>query len=199
MYNFGQILKELRVAAGLSQEKLASRLQVSIKSIQRYEKNQRADTYTLVKMATFFNVSTDYLLGLKNYQEMMAEKTEKLKGIHGYNLLYSRYIKCLTEYELEEGAVYYWIRENGNRIGGQTEWVGWKDEKHEKEIRRLRPVIPENVIKLCGRTNEKIMVINNERDAEIFMIYGGNALVRKDICEYYLPEFYKEYIVKRKL
>ena len=63
MNGFGKRLKELRVAAGLSQEKLANQLQVTVKSIQRYESGYRPDTYVLVQLATYFNVSADYLLG----------------------------------------------------------------------------------------------------------------------------------------
>ena len=37
MNGFGERLKELRLAAGLSQEKLANQLQSTAKSIQRYE------------------------------------------------------------------------------------------------------------------------------------------------------------------
>ena len=60
---FGDRLKELRLVAGLSQEKLANQLQITVKSIQRYESGYRPDTYALVKLATYFNVTTDYLLG----------------------------------------------------------------------------------------------------------------------------------------
>lgn len=42
------------------------------------------------------------------------------------------------------------------------------------------------------------MVLNSEEDAITFRIYGGEAIVRTDICEQYLPEFAREYIRKRK-
>lgn len=68
----------------------------------------RPDTYALVKLATFFNVSADYLLGLKSYKEEMEEREYKLNGEDGYNELYSHYLKCLNNYEIID-ATYYWI------------------------------------------------------------------------------------------
>ena len=194
MESFGAKVKELRIAAGLSQEKLAEYLEVDARSIARYEKDQRPDTYVLVKMATFFDVSTDYLLGLKTYLAMLEEKRKKLKGIEGYNELYSRYIQCLTSREFTDGAIYYWIWIDGKHIGGQTLWIGWQDAARTKEIWQLRPVLPDKVMDICETTKDRIMVVNSQRDAEIFLIYGGQAVVRKDICEQYLSMFCKEYI-----
>ena len=41
------------------------------------------------------------------------------------------------------------------------------------------------------------MVLNREEDARVFMIYGGEAIVRKDICEKFLPWYLGEVIVER--
>lgn len=60
-------LKRLRENEKLSQEELADQLGVSEPQIWRYEKGEsspRADVLT--KLATFFNVSADYLLGLSD-------------------------------------------------------------------------------------------------------------------------------------
>ena len=43
MSMFGEKIKKLRKAAGLSQRQLAENLGISIKSIQRYEKNENPD------------------------------------------------------------------------------------------------------------------------------------------------------------
>lgn len=195
MESFGARVKELRIATGLSQEKLAGYLQVDARTIARYEKDQRPDTYVLAKMATFFDVSADYLLGLKTYEEMLVEKRKKLKGIEGYNLLYSRYVQCLTSHKFTAGAIYYWIWMDKKNIGGLTQWVGWQDEAHTMEIRRLRPVVPDKIVEVGKNIKGKMMVVNSQRDANIFLIYGGQAVVRKDICEQYLSMFCEDYIV----
>lgn len=57
-------LKELRNKKGMSQRELANFLQLSPSAIAMYETGQREpDSETLKKIADFFNVSIDYLLG----------------------------------------------------------------------------------------------------------------------------------------
>ncbi|HEX3047211.1 MAG TPA: helix-turn-helix transcriptional regulator [Bacillota bacterium] len=58
-------IKELREERGLTQEALSGDLGLSGKSaIANYEKGFRTPEYeTLLKIADYFNVSTDYLLG----------------------------------------------------------------------------------------------------------------------------------------
>lgn len=57
-------LKELRKQRRLSQLKLAMDLNMNPNSISRYENGEReADYATLIKLADYFDVSVDYLLG----------------------------------------------------------------------------------------------------------------------------------------
>ena len=57
-------LKELRISKGISQLKLAMDLSMNQNSISRYENGQReADYATLIRIADYFDVSIDYLLG----------------------------------------------------------------------------------------------------------------------------------------
>ena len=56
-------LKELRLARGISQLRLAMDLNMNQNSISRYETGQReADYQTLIAFADYFQVSLDYLL-----------------------------------------------------------------------------------------------------------------------------------------
>ncbi len=57
-------LKELRKKKHLSQLKMAMDLHMNQNSISRYENMERqADYATLIKIADYFDVSIDYLLG----------------------------------------------------------------------------------------------------------------------------------------
>ena len=57
-------LKKLRKERNVSQLKLAIDLNMNQNSISRYENGEReADYETLIKLANYFNVSLDYLLG----------------------------------------------------------------------------------------------------------------------------------------
>ena len=65
---FAERLLELRKENGISQAKLANELQVSYAVICYWETNRSEPTApNLVKLANYFSVSVDYLLGLKDY------------------------------------------------------------------------------------------------------------------------------------
>ena len=57
-------LKEIRKSRGISQVKLAMDLNTSQNTISRYETGEREPGITeLVRIADYFNISVDYLLG----------------------------------------------------------------------------------------------------------------------------------------
>jgi transcriptional regulator with XRE-family HTH domain len=64
MMTCGDKIAALRDKRGLTQEDLASKIGISRASLSHYEKNRREPDYTtLTKLADFFHVSVDYLLG----------------------------------------------------------------------------------------------------------------------------------------
>ncbi len=57
-------IKELREKRMLSQCQLASMLEIRQTALSRYESGEReADYATLIRLADYFDVSVDYLLG----------------------------------------------------------------------------------------------------------------------------------------
>ena len=62
-------IKELRLENNLSQQSLAKEINVSQKAIDFWEKgiNEPKASY-VIKLAKFFNVSADYLLGLTEFK-----------------------------------------------------------------------------------------------------------------------------------
>lgn len=61
---FGNRLKELRKAKGLTQIEISKDINFSQSAITAYENGKREPNFeVLQKLATYFNVSTDYLLG----------------------------------------------------------------------------------------------------------------------------------------
>ena len=64
-------IKELREEKHISQTKLAIDLGLNQNSVSRYENGERqADYETLIKLADYFNVSVDYLLGRTNNRKI---------------------------------------------------------------------------------------------------------------------------------
>ncbi len=63
--DINQRLKKLRKAKGINQEQAAFELGISLSSYQKYERDKNSVTPSLevlLKLADFYNVSTDYLL-----------------------------------------------------------------------------------------------------------------------------------------
>ena len=64
---FSLRLKELRQERGIGQIELAKKLEVSKGIISLWENGQREpNMYSLIKLAKFFNVTIDYLVGLED-------------------------------------------------------------------------------------------------------------------------------------
>ncbi|GHV40076.1 transcriptional regulator [Clostridia bacterium] len=67
MYDFGLRLRELREQKSLSQTQVATRLNLSNTTISGYESNTRFPSFdVLIQLALFYNISSDYLLGIEN-------------------------------------------------------------------------------------------------------------------------------------
>lgn len=64
---FSKRLYDLRTDKTLTQSQLAEKIEVTQKAIDFWEKsiNEPKASY-IIKLAEFFNVTTDYLLGLEN-------------------------------------------------------------------------------------------------------------------------------------
>jgi len=64
---YGQILKELRKEKGWTQAQLAEKLNTSQRSVSRYELELfDLSTDMIIKICKLFEISADYLLGLKD-------------------------------------------------------------------------------------------------------------------------------------
>ncbi|MGN1222029.1 MAG: helix-turn-helix domain-containing protein [Christensenellales bacterium] len=68
MSSFCENLKNLRKEKGIGQIELAKALQVSKGIISLWENGQREPSMSsIIKLAKFFDVSADYLIGLNDY------------------------------------------------------------------------------------------------------------------------------------
>ena len=68
-----QRLKEAREKKGLSQKEIATILKTTQEQYSRYERGERALPIThYITLAKFYNVSIDYLVGLKEKADKQA-------------------------------------------------------------------------------------------------------------------------------
>ena len=64
--DFGNRLKELRLQAGLTQKQLAEQIGITKSVVSFYELRERTPSPdVLIKLASIFHVTTDYLLGIE--------------------------------------------------------------------------------------------------------------------------------------
>ena len=76
MVNLGERIRALRLEKRFTQTEMSKRLGISTIMISSYELEKRQPSYpTLIKIASFFGVTTDFLLGLDK------ERTVNVKGL----------------------------------------------------------------------------------------------------------------------
>lgn len=76
----GERIQYLRLEKEMTQKELAKELKVSLKTIQFYEQNRNTpETYMIIALAKYFNVSSDYILGLVNTPIPLNEREAAAK------------------------------------------------------------------------------------------------------------------------
>lgn len=67
MRDFSVVFKDLRIKNNKTQQELADYLNITARTIRKYESGTCRPTFEgIIKLAEFFGVSTDYLLGLSD-------------------------------------------------------------------------------------------------------------------------------------
>ncbi|MCK9444998.1 MAG: helix-turn-helix domain-containing protein [Tissierellaceae bacterium] len=101
---FAQRLKELREEAGLTQDELAKKLNLTQSTIAYYENGKKMPTMENAKiLAQIFNISLDYLFGKMDKTKTAHLEESKLSLIgerlsHDINNLSSESLKDLEDY-----------------------------------------------------------------------------------------------------
>lgn len=86
--NFGQILKQLRTAKGLTQNELAKILDVSKSNISKYEAGSvEPNMSVLIRISEYFEISVDCLLGKNTKNESAPEKENDFFFFNNESLL----------------------------------------------------------------------------------------------------------------
>ena len=74
---FAKRLRELRKERQLTQEELAERLSLTKQAVSQWERAVREPGFeTLEKIADFFNVDTDYLIGREDHTTLLLSGIE---------------------------------------------------------------------------------------------------------------------------
>ncbi|MFR5951407.1 MAG: helix-turn-helix domain-containing protein [Clostridia bacterium] len=106
----GDRIKLLREEKHLRQEELAKDLSVAPSTIGMYETNKRQPNNDLIiKLAKYFNVSTDYLLGksdIRNPEEQIKQEFE---------FAYHKEMEGLSDEEIADALRFYKQIKYGNK------------------------------------------------------------------------------------
>lgn len=88
--DFGTRLKILRKQAGLTQQQLATQLGITKSVVSFYELQERSPSpEVLIKLASIFHVSADYLLGLDARETIDVSDLDE-KGIQAVRTIVER-------------------------------------------------------------------------------------------------------------
>ncbi|MED5099304.1 helix-turn-helix transcriptional regulator [Niallia circulans] len=128
--NFPERLRQLRKSANISQQTLGNAMNVTKVSISGYETgNRKPDTDTLQKLADYFDVSTDYLLGRSEAKETRASYHSKVSD----NSMTSEEAELLTQLQ-KYPTLYNHLINNPEKTVSQLYrlWRFLEDEKQNK-------------------------------------------------------------------
>lgn len=94
-------LRALRLEKNESLEKIAKYLNVTIQTISNYETGKRDMTPdTIIRLANYYDVSTDYLLGKSDIRNYDKDKQE-------FYYAYHKEIEGLTDEEIADALRFY--------------------------------------------------------------------------------------------
>ena len=94
-------IRQLREKGGLTQETLAIELEITQQQLSKYERNIASiKVESLKKVASYFNVTTDYLLGVSEVKRDLQGQMKVNKTLDTYYDLIEIY-KGLDEYDQE--------------------------------------------------------------------------------------------------
>ena len=92
-------IRQLREKGGLTQETLAIELEITQQQLSKYERNIASiKVESLKKVAAYFNVTTDYLLGISEVKRDLQGQMKMNKTLDTYYDLIEIY-KDLDEYD----------------------------------------------------------------------------------------------------
>lgn len=133
---FGDRLKYLREEKELKQAELATLLNISPSTIGMYERNYRKpDHDTLISIANFFDVSTDYLLNRTNTRNFNDNNTsvnkEESSLIDDYKKLNSTGKKEAEKRVKELTLIPFYVEEKVVSLAAHNDHLDDPDEKEK--------------------------------------------------------------------
>lgn len=98
--NLGEVLRKLLEQHNISQKELANELMITPSALGNYIQNTREPDYnTLIKIADYFHVTTDFLLGRSTDDKLTFEETLLINTFRSLT-------ESQQEFYLEQGKLF---------------------------------------------------------------------------------------------
>ena len=162
-------LKELRLDKQITQAELSKALQISASAIGMYEQGRRQPDYaTLSKIASYFNVTTDYLLGLSDHPHAPQQEPPKTSNSspHQQQPLQPLQPDTLTP---EEASLVQAYRNANDRDKSIVDTI------LKPEVRAQSETVEETPMNTAERIGQKIINASPETQARV------NAIIQEDV------------------
>lgn len=148
----GDRIRELREIRGMTQQSLAEALHVKRETINMWENGLRdLKTGAIIALADFFNVSSDYLLGLVDFKSVDADVQSicKKTGLSG------NAVESLVEMQTQD-VIYYDEVENEEKEPMFEDWAQRKEKVFEVVNLLLSWPILEDIIFLSEELHDRL-------------------------------------------
>lgn len=176
--NIGNRIKELRVKNKVTQEELAKSLQVSTQAVSKWENGGSPDLELVPLIATYFNVTTDYLFDMNDSDIVNIDK-KVVKYIQSFDLENRMNVVYDLAFKMS-------IATRGDEIENQDEF----DEEINNDDMFSTIIGPEGIAITSLAKNNKIFMCLPKDDKSDY----SKMLLSKDkqrkFCEYLSDEIF---------
>ena len=187
---FSKRIKELRNKYNIKQTFLAEIAGTTPQNYNAYEKGREPSFEAVVKLAKYFDVSTDYLLGVSDYATKPLQNiSDELEKIFK---LYTNDFKELVKLEDFDLLVHYchsYIKEKGMKMylydsdvpkRGKVTGVIAYEKINQSHIRRTLEFMAYQYYEVCGLPKDREVVFDTDSfDDWDFMVQYNDMLNRK--------------------
>ncbi len=204
----GQSIKELRKERNITQEELAEAINVTPQAISKWENSiGLPDISQVIPLATFFNVSTDVILGItekgrkEEIDKIIIECNQRKKDIESWKLLQDALKKYPTNLDLLQESIEHAIaiayKEN------ETYNEEYAERIYLETIRQVDLIVKysSNITNILRAHMIMVLLHSSFGNAEMAVRHANELPWRTDMnCHYmcaYINHNFKEYEIEK--
>lgn len=135
---FSERIKKLRESKGISQKQAAEDLNISPQNLSYYEKGRDAGYDLLIRMAQYYGVTVEYLIGVSNAQQRENTSINKVTGLSDNSLDFLRRSKAKNDNTAADII---------NTIMGMSSFKMLVDLINDTDVKEYQEDIMDNTIK----------------------------------------------------